>query len=301
MIRNSKVLVTGITGNVGGAVADALLGDHEVWALARFTRPGQLEHWRSKGIRTVVGDLAVDDLDTLDPQGFDYVAHLAANTAPACIRDTLRDNAEGVGVLMAHCRDAKAFLHVSAAGVYTPSSDWRHQYKESDPVGSADNTLYTGSKVAGEGAALTMARVLDLPTVICRLGHQYGNDKDGGLPGIVLRMMLAGQPIPLRRARRDADVAHRQRRRRPLRGAVDRRGLGAGAHPQLGGRRGGVGAGDDRPPRRARGDRSGLHRFHERLAVGTTVDPEERLAVTGPCQQSWRRRSRTMHAALTAS
>jgi nucleoside-diphosphate-sugar epimerase len=196
MLKNRKILLTGLTGNVGGAVAMALAPHNEVWGLARFTRPGQKDFWDASGVRTVVGDFGRGEMGAL-PDDFDYVLNIAANTSAASMMDALRDNAEGVGLLMKHCRKAKAFLHVSTVGVYTPNPDPEHRYRETDPVGSSYNPLYTGSKLAGEGVALAMARVLDLPTVICRLAHQYGVYKDGGLPGILLSMLLEGKPIPL--------------------------------------------------------------------------------------------------------
>lgn len=198
MLEGKKVLITGHTGRLGGSVAAAFARRCDLWGLARYSGKGQKEYWEAQGLRTVVGDFARDDLSRILPTDFDYALNIAANTAPATAMDGLRDNAEGVGLLMAHCRDARAFLHVSTVGVYTPSKDPGYRYRETDAVGSNYNTLYAGSKLAGEGAALAFARVLKLPTVICRLGAQYGKYGDGGLPGIILSMLEAGQPIPLK-------------------------------------------------------------------------------------------------------
>jgi nucleoside-diphosphate-sugar epimerase len=198
MIEGKKVLITGHTGRLGGSVAAAFAKTCDLWGLARYSGKGQKEYWQAQGLHTVVGDFAQDDLSKILPTDFDYVLNIAANTVPATAMDGLRDNAEGVGLLMTHCRKAKAFLHVSTIGVYTPSEDPYYRYKETDPVGSNYNTLYAGSKLAGEGAALAFARTLNLPTVICRLGAQYGEYSDGGLPGIALNMIEAGIPIPLK-------------------------------------------------------------------------------------------------------
>lgn len=198
MLEGRKVLITGHTGRLGGSVAAALAGKCDLWGLARYSGRGQKEYWQAQGLHTIVGDFARDDLSRILPRDFDYVLNIAANTAPATALDGLRDNAEGVGLLMAHCRGARAFLHVSTIGVYTPCRDPDHRYRETDAVGSNYNPLYAGSKLAGEGAVLAFARVLNLPAVICRLGAQYGRYGDGGLPGIILSMLEAGQPIPLR-------------------------------------------------------------------------------------------------------
>jgi nucleoside-diphosphate-sugar epimerase len=54
---------------------------------------------------------------------------------------------------------------------------------------------YSISKVAGEVVARSMARILDVPTVIARLNVPYGNN--GGWPYYHMEMMLAGIPIPV--------------------------------------------------------------------------------------------------------
>lgn len=198
MLDGRKVLITGHTGRLGGSVAAALAPRCELWGLARYSAPGQREYWEAQGVHTVVGDYARDDLGALLPADFDYVLHIAANTYPQTMADGLRDNAEGVGLLMSHCRHASAFLHVSTVGVYTPNPDPRHHHLETDPVGGAQyQPFYTGSKLAGEGAAMACAHIFGLPTVICRLGSQYGSYADGGLPGIMLSMLEAGHPIPV--------------------------------------------------------------------------------------------------------
>lgn len=198
MLDGRKVLITGHTGRLGGSVATAFAQRCELWGLARYSASGQRDYWEAQGVRTVVGDYARDDLKALLPTDFDYVLHLAANTYPQTMADGLRDNAEGVGLLMSHCRAAKAFLHVSTVGVYAPNPDPHHLYSETDPLGGAQyQPVYTGSKLAGEGVAMACARMFALPTVICRLGSQYGDYADGGLPGIMLSMLEAGRPIPV--------------------------------------------------------------------------------------------------------
>ncbi len=198
MLRGHKILLTGLTGRVGGAFAEALAGDNELWGLARYSQPGQLEYWRAKGVKTVVGHYADDDLSAV-PDDFDYVLHVAADVAPATFESGMRDNAEGVGLLMQHCRRAKAFLHVSTVGVYAPNPDFAHRYREDDICGSGTMGHYCGTKLAGEGVARTMARLLNLPTIICRLAVQYGTLQNGGMPGGYLQRLIAGQTILLPR------------------------------------------------------------------------------------------------------
>ena len=95
-------------------------------------------------------------------------------------------NAESVGLLMAHCRSAKAFLHCSSAAVYDPPDD--EPRTERSALGDNHKPLfptYSISKIAGEVVARTMARALGVPTVIARLNVPYGDN--GGWPSITWR------------------------------------------------------------------------------------------------------------------
>jgi UDP-glucuronate 4-epimerase len=108
----------------------------------------------------------------------------------------LAANAEAAGLLMAHCRDARAFLHCSSGAVYDPPDD----APRSEGAFLGDNhkpmlPTYSISKIAGEVVVATMARALGVPTTIARLNVPYGNN--GGWPFFHMEMMLAGIPIPV--------------------------------------------------------------------------------------------------------
>ncbi len=197
MLKDKKVLLTGLTGNLGGSIAAALAPENDLWGYARYSRQGQREFWEQKGVNTVVGDFAEGRFDAL-PTDFDYVIHCAANCAPESFAQGMHDNPQGTAMLMAHCRNARAFLHISTIGVYAPNPDPEHAYVETDLTGGSVMGLhYEGTKLAAEGAAWGMSKHLGLPTTVARLGVQYGTYHDGGMLGIFLGMMLAGQPVPL--------------------------------------------------------------------------------------------------------
>ncbi|MFA5494004.1 MAG: NAD(P)-dependent oxidoreductase [Porticoccaceae bacterium] len=197
MLNDKKLLVTGLTGNLGGSIAAALAPHNELWGFARYSRDGQRDFWESQGVRTVAGDLADGAFDEL-PADFDYVVHCAANCGPESFVQGMRDNPQGTAMLMAHCRSATAFLHISTIGVYAANTDPEHSYGETDQTGGAVmGGHYEGTKLAAEGVAWGMAKHLGLPTTVARLGVQYGTYHDGGMLGIFLGMLLAGQPIPL--------------------------------------------------------------------------------------------------------
>ena len=56
----------------------------------------------------------------------------------AQLEQAIRVNVEGTGLLLQHCRKAKAALIVSSQGVYSPHPDPMHLYAETDPVGRAN-------------------------------------------------------------------------------------------------------------------------------------------------------------------
>jgi len=199
VLKGHRILLTGLTGQVGGTFADVLAPHNEVYGLARFSRPGSREHAERAGVKTIVGDLAANDLDEV-PTDIDYVIHLAANTKPGTAEVGMVQNAEATGFLMHRCRGAKAFIHVSNNSLYAQDPDPMHLYKETDHVGgnSPHSANYGPTKLAAEGVVRFLCRLYELPTVIARLNVSYGSVyDDGGLPGNLLEALLARRPIRL--------------------------------------------------------------------------------------------------------
>jgi UDP-glucuronate 4-epimerase len=193
-MRGSKILITGPTGQVAVPIARALAADNEVWGIARFTDTTAREVLEQAGIRCQTVNLAAGDFTGL-PTDFDYVLNLAVAKSGRWDKD-LAANAESVGLLMAHCREARAFLHASSAAVYDPPDD--EPRTERTALGDNHKSLfptYSISKIAGEVVARSMARVLGLPTIVARLNVPYGDN--GGWPFYQMEMMLAGVPIPV--------------------------------------------------------------------------------------------------------
>ncbi|MGB7357205.1 MAG: NAD-dependent epimerase/dehydratase family protein, partial [Mycobacterium sp.] len=120
-MRGYKILITGATGQVATPVAKALVADNEVWGIARFTDATAREELEKAGVRCEAVNLAAGDFSGI-PSDFDYVLNLAVAKSGRWDKD-LGANAESVGLLMAHCPDAKAFLQCSSAAVYDPPDD----------------------------------------------------------------------------------------------------------------------------------------------------------------------------------
>jgi nucleoside-diphosphate-sugar epimerase len=199
VLRDHKILITGPAGQIAFPMASRLAQDNEVWGIARFSEPGSRERVEAVGITTRVIDLAAGDFSSL-PDDFTYLLHLATSQGPGLDYDAaLRVNAEGTGLLLQHCRNARAALVTSTASVYKPNPDPDHRFVETDPLGDTNQPFsptYPISKIAEEAVARTMARAVGLPVTIARINAAYG--PNGGLPAYQLDWILAGKDVPLR-------------------------------------------------------------------------------------------------------
>lgn len=123
-----KIFLTGITGFLGGRVANALLQlDHDVQALIRPANQKGIDHWRRQGIRVVEGDLERPHIwkHSIDPP--DTVIHSAAlmsNYEHLPYSKFRSVNVEGTKhVVEAACaKNPQAlFIHISTVSVLGPT------------------------------------------------------------------------------------------------------------------------------------------------------------------------------------
>jgi len=195
-LTGKKIVVTGVTGQVGGPVATSLARDNEVYGAARFKDPDARGRLEGLGVHCVRIDLGSGDVADL-PADADYVLNFAVAKSNDWGAD-LDVNSGGVAWLQEHHRDAQAFLHCSSTAVYKPSG--HRVFDEEGPLGDNHGVwpflrTYSISKIAAEATARWGARRFDLPTTIARLSVPYGDG--GGWPGIHLEMMINGSPIPV--------------------------------------------------------------------------------------------------------
>ena len=198
MIRNEKILITGPAGRIAFGLARMLAPHNEVWGIARFSDPASRQEVEALGVRTVPADLGDGDFSGL-PKDFTYLLHLASDFSATDYEQALRVNAEGTGLLLEHCRGAKAALVMSTVTVYKPHADPWHAFTETDPVGDVmlpGQAPYSISKIAEEAVARYCARSFKLPTVIARMGAAYGDR--GGMPVWALHAIAAGEPVQTR-------------------------------------------------------------------------------------------------------
>jgi nucleoside-diphosphate-sugar epimerase len=199
MLSGEKILITGVTGQIAFPMAEFLAGDNEVWGIARFIDPMARQRVDDLGVTTRTCDLATADFAEL-PSDFTYLLHLAAYQGAGTDFDyAITVNAEAAGMLMQHCRKAKAALVMSTSSVYRPVDDPEHAFVETDPVGGGATPwapTYSVSKIAEEAVVRQNARALNLPTVLARMNASYG--PNGGLLALNLDTVLAGESVRAR-------------------------------------------------------------------------------------------------------
>jgi len=199
VLSGEKILITGPAGQIAFPMAASLAADNEVWGLARFSEAGSRQRVEDTGIRTVVCDLAGGDLDGV-PQDFTVVLHLAAYQGPDLDYDhAIKVNAEATGLILQHCRTARAALVMSTHSVYRPWDDPMHVFLETDPLGDVHSThcpTYSVSKIGQEAVARFCARAFDLPVVIARMNASFG--PEGGLPALHADAVARGENIVTR-------------------------------------------------------------------------------------------------------
>jgi len=193
-LRDAKILVTGATGQVALPVAVALAADNDVVALARFTDAAKRARLEAAGVSCVSVDLARGSLDGV-PKDVDFVCNFAVVKSNKWDLD-IAGNAEAAGLLLAHCRSARAFLHCSSTGVYE-AHDGGPQ-RETDPLGDNHRVMmptYSISKIAAEAVVRATCRIFDVPAIIARLNVPYGDE--GGWPAFHLALVRAGRAVPV--------------------------------------------------------------------------------------------------------
>ena len=197
MLSGEKVLITGPAGRIAFGMAKTLAGDNEVWGIARFSDPAARAEVEALGVITRTVDLGGGDFGDL-PTDFTYLLHIAADFSED-YEQGLRVNGEGTGLVLSHCRKAKAALVMSTLTVYKPHPDPWHAFREDDPIGDAGLPTpkpYSIVKIAEEAVARYCAREFDLPITIARMGSAYGDR--GGLPLWNAMNIANGEPVVAR-------------------------------------------------------------------------------------------------------
>jgi nucleoside-diphosphate-sugar epimerase len=224
------------------------------------------------------------------PDDFDYVIHLAAfKTEGLDYNHAITINAEGTGLLLQHCRKAKAALVMSTHSVYKPVDDALHAFNENDPLGDVNYIMsptYSISKIAEEAVARYCARAYNLPVTIARMNASYG--PNGGLPAYHLDWVLADKPVVTRWDPCRYSLIHQDDINNQVESLLDAASVPATI----------VNWGGDETPSvhewcTYMGELTGRTPDVRVVEIanslrGSIADVSKRLSITGPCKVSWR-------------
>ncbi len=199
------ILVTGATGFIGKAVADALAAEGEkVVLLARELRTtGEIR----KGVKWMaIGDIAerTDWVPVLE--GVSHVINLAARahvlheTEQDPFREFMRVNCDAAVRLFAAAQKSgvRGFLQLSSVGVVGATSKRGTPITEATPLNPQG--LYARSKLAADTALIDMARGGPTSLVILRPPLVCGPGASGNLARLV-RLVEKRLPLPLKQVR----------------------------------------------------------------------------------------------------
>ena len=194
-LANTKLLITGPTGQVALPVVEHFAKIADVCALARFRKEEDRQQIESLGATVLQADLANADSLAVIPEDIDYVLNFAVVKTGDFDYD-LAANGEGVGNLMLRCPKAKAFVHFSSTAVYEYCG--LEPRAEDAPLGDNHRVMfptYSISKIAAETVCRFVAHQNKIPTTIARLSVPYGDN--GGWMYFHMLMMQQNIPIDL--------------------------------------------------------------------------------------------------------
>lgn len=206
-LEGARVLVTGGAGFIGSHLVDALLasGVAEVRVLDNLvngTRANLAHLDGDARVRLLVGDVLDEEARAGALEGVEAVYHLACLGVRHSLHQPVenhRVNAEGTLDMLMSARQAgsKRFIYVSTSEVfgtaqYAPMDERHPTWPE---------TVYGGSKLAGEAYARAFYRTYDMDTVVVRPFNTYGprshfeGDSGEVLPRTIVRLLAGHAPL----------------------------------------------------------------------------------------------------------
>lgn len=196
-----RVLVTGATGFLGGALTRALLAEgRDVIALGRDA--AKLEALKRAGAATVARDLADDGAP---PQACDAVVHCAGLSTPWGRRaDFTRANIDGTrgAIALARGSGARRFVHISTPSLYFRFED-QIGVREDAPLPRGVNAYARTKRVAED--IVRAAR--DLDPIILRPRGLYGPGDTTLLPRLIAAARRRALPL-MRGGRAATDLTY---------------------------------------------------------------------------------------------
>lgn len=195
-----RILITGVSGMMGRALARRLAADNTVYGAARFTDAAVREHLEACGVRCVPMDLSARELPPL-PQDVDTLLYFAVHwPGPHDAAVAMAVNGYAVGRLIERLGRLEQFVVGSSVAVYVGSGQREDLTEQSPTIPSG---LYGTSRLAGDVLATHLAQSRGLSGAILRYWFPYTDE-----PGVandyyqgVLGRLRRGEPFVLPRGR----------------------------------------------------------------------------------------------------
>ena len=165
-----RILVTGVTGMMGRALARYLAPDNTVYGVARFRDHAMRAGLEQIGVQCIVQDLRESDLSAV-PVDVDTFMHFAIDwqADPA---GAMEFNGYLVGRLLDHLPQLEQFVIASTVAVYVGGG--RYELTEQSPT--IPGGVYGTSKLAGDILATHIARRRQLPGAVLRYWFPYTDE-----------------------------------------------------------------------------------------------------------------------------
>jgi nucleoside-diphosphate-sugar epimerase len=155
-MKDQRVLITGVAGRVGAAIALELARDNEVHGMD-CTDGVARKNLEAAGVIYHKTRMGIDPLDGL-PEHFDYVFHQAVSwqvDSPEQEREAYCVSVKGVAELLKKYRDAKRFVLGSTGGVCAPSELPVEESALRNPDSDPYHSYKFAMEIVGELAADT--------------------------------------------------------------------------------------------------------------------------------------------------
>lgn len=219
-LNGARVLVTGGAGFIGSHLVDTLLarGAGEVRVLDNLVNGTRqnLAHLEGNARFTLlVGDVRDEQARRGALAGAEIVYHLACLGVRHSLHDPVenhRVNAEGTLAMLLSARalDSRRFVYVSTSEVfgtaqYAPMDERHPTWPE---------TVYGGSKLAGEAYTRAFFRTYGMDTVVVRPFNTYGprshfeGDSGEVLPRTIVRLLAGYRPTVFGDGEQTRDFMH---------------------------------------------------------------------------------------------
>jgi nucleoside-diphosphate-sugar epimerase len=209
LIENKRILVTGVTGLIGRALAHVLAPRNHVYGAARFVDDDIAAELSAIGVEPIRVDFSERQSIATLPRDCDVVFNMAVKwgydrnaSCPAAEYQTVMHvNALLAASLMRHYAGSGAKLVMGSTGGVYPEAKDRQSLHQEDFTACAGGNVYSDSKIAGEQMVRWCSAEFDVPAVVLRYYWPItpfaarGGGGGGGRIATIAKLMREGKPV----------------------------------------------------------------------------------------------------------